>query len=139
MLQRAAARGELSVAGDSHAGVLRPTHNDRSVMDGAPELSGRGTARAVSGRVRQGDRIAVQGIADEETVAGCAFVRIADGEWAARPGYYRELAGHAARGKDLRVLLKVTKDDGKLRAVMYSLDQGGSQSTRRRLRRMVRR
>jgi uncharacterized protein (TIGR03435 family) len=28
-------------------------------------------------------------------------------------------------GKDLRVLLKVTKDDGKLKAVMYSLDQGG--------------
>src|SRR5215469_2710894 len=33
--------------------------------------------------------------------------------------------GTLQAGKGLRTLLKITKDDGKLKAVMYSIDQGG--------------
>ena len=33
--------------------------------------------------------------------------------------------GTLEAGKDLRTLIKISKDDGKLKAVMYSIDQGG--------------
>ena len=33
--------------------------------------------------------------------------------------------GTLEAGKGLRTVLKITKDDGKLKAVMYSIDQGG--------------
>ena len=33
--------------------------------------------------------------------------------------------GTLQAGKGLRTLIKISKDDGKLKAVMYSIDQGG--------------